>query len=319
MVLIDPFGRAVTSLRISLTDSCNLHCIYCDMEGMERIDRIDRMEASDRLMRAEEVAEIVRIASKLGMTKIKLTGGEPLLREDIVEVVSKVASNPFVEEVSMVTNGVLLAQKAHDLAKAGLRRVNVNLASIDPEVYRFVTGGSLERVVEGLREAIKAGLSPVKLNMVVLKGINDQSIPAMLDFCSSLGTSLQLIELHHISGIGKSEFYESYHVDISSFEDYLTARAVKVERRLDLQNRPRYLLENGVQVELVKYSHNSQFCLRCPRLRVTSDGKLKPCLMRNDNLVDILTPLRNGASEEDLVKLFEKAVSLRRPYFTTGS
>ncbi|MEM2926247.1 MAG: GTP 3',8-cyclase MoaA [Candidatus Bathyarchaeia archaeon] len=307
MVLIDPFGRAVTSLRVSLTDRCNLSCIYCDREGIE---------ASEGLMKADEVAEIVRIASKLGMKKIKLTGGEPLLRDDIVEVVRKMASNPFVEEVSMVTNGQLLDKRAKDLAKAGLRRINVNLASLDPEVYRFVTGGNLERVVEGLREALKAGLSPVKLNMVVLKGINDQEIPSMIEFCSSLGTTLQLIELHNIKGVGKSEFFEKYHVDISSFEEYLSSRAVKAERRWDLQNRPRYLLENGVQVELVKYSHNSYFCLRCPRLRVTSDGKLKPCLMRNDNLVDILTPLRSGASDDELVKIFEKAVSLRRPYFS---
>ncbi|MBS7609263.1 GTP 3',8-cyclase MoaA [Candidatus Bathyarchaeota archaeon] len=307
MALIDPFGRAVTSLRVSLTDKCNLSCLYCDREGIE---------ASEGLMKADEVAEIVRIASKLGMTKIKLTGGEPLLRDDIVEVVRKVASNPFVEEVSMVTNGHLLDQRAKDLVKAGLRRINVNLPSLDPDVYRFITDGSLERVIEGLREAIRAGLSPVKLNMVVLKGVNDKAIPSMIEFCSSLGTALQLIELHNISSMGKSEFFEKYHVDISSFEEYLGSRAIKAERRWDLQNRPRYLLENGVQVELVKYSHNSYFCLRCPRLRVTSDGKLKPCLMRNDNLIDILTPLRNGASDDELVKIFEKAVSLRRPYFS---
>lgn len=305
-VLIDPFGRALTRLRVSVTDRCNLNCVYCDREGVG---------TPSSEMTVEEVTRIVRLGARLGMTKVKVTGGEPLLRGDIVDIITAAADIPAVEEVSMVTNGVLLAGKAEALVKAGLRRVNVNLATPFPETYKRVSGGGdLTPVLEGVKEAVRVGLNPVKLNMVMLKGFNAQAVPDMVEFCTQQGTALQLIELHSVKDVVDPEFYERHHLSLDAVEAWLKAQAVNVNVRKDLHLRPRYTLKGGVEVEVVRFSDNCDFCAHCTRLRITCDGKIKPCLMRNDNLVDILTPMREGIDDEGLVKLFKNAVSLREPY-----
>ncbi len=305
-VLIDPFGRALTRLRVSVTDRCNLNCVYCDREGVG---------TPSSEMTVEEVTRIVRLGARLGMTKVKVTGGEPLLRGDIVDIITAAADIPAVEEVSMVTNGVLLAGKAEALVKAGLRRVNVNLATPFPETYKRVSGGGdLTPVLEGVKEAVRVGLNPVKLNMVMLKGFNAQAVPDMVEFCTQQGTALQLIELHSVKDVVDPEFYERHHLSLDAVEAWLKAQAVNVNVRKDLHLRPRYTLKGGVEVEVVRFSDNCDFCAHCTRLRITCDGKIKPCLMRNDNLVDILAPMREGIDDEGLVKLFKNAVSLREPY-----
>lgn len=304
-MLTDPSGRTLTRLRLSLTERCNLRCIYCDKEGLS---------APDDHMSLEEIVRLAEVGSRLGMSKIKLTGGEPLLRPDIVEIVRRIASLPPVSEVSMVTNGTLLAKTADALAKAGLRRVNVSLASLDPEVYKRICGGDVQRVLEGIRKAKAAGLTPIKINTVVLKGLNEDGIPALMDFCTSMGTVLQLIELHYVEGIVDEAFFRRHYVSLGPIEKELSASAVEVVRRMDMQFRPKYVLKGGLEVELVRFTGNCDFCVHCTRLRVTSDGKVKPCLMRDDNLVDALTALRNGAEDEELEKRFLMAVALREPY-----
>jgi len=189
-VLIDRFGRRITTLRVSVTDRCNLNCIYCHREGFRAV--------GDELS-VDEVEVLVKAAVRLGIARVKLTGGEPLVRGDIVELVERVSSVPGVAEVSMTTNGTLLARLARPLARAGLKRVNVNLPSLDPRRYREVTGRDLlGEVEEGLREAIEAGLWPVKVNVVVLRGLNSDEIPSMIDYAASLPAILQLIELERL-------------------------------------------------------------------------------------------------------------------------
>ncbi len=305
MPLVDPHGRPVTSLRVSVTQRCNLKCIYCHREG----------ELSPQgEMELEEITRLVRIASELGMSKVKLTGGEPLLRRDIVELVAAISSLPNVSEVSMVSNGVLLAKLAAELAEAGLRRVNVSLDTLDGGKYQQITGGGdVRRVVQGIEAAVEAGLRPVKVNMVLLKGVNTGEIWSMLELTKSLGAILQLIEL--VSSSPSSDpLYKQYHWDLAGIEEELKRRARAIVVR-SMHSRRKYLLEDGGEVEVVKPMHNSLFCMCCSRLRITSDGKLKPCLMRNDNLIDALSLMRAGASDKELAKTFIKAVSLREPYF----
>ena len=305
----DPYGRPVTNLRISLTQRCNLNCFYCHREGQTR-------ETRQVEMTADEIAAIVRLAAKLGIRKVKLTGGEPLLRRDIIDIVGEISRVSGIQEVSMTTNGVLLSSMAEELAEAGLNRVNISLDTLNPEKYREITGYPfLDRVLDGVRSAVGAGLNPVKLNMLLLKGVNEDEIWDMVNFSSRMGVILQIIELISAPSVENGVFAE-YHVDPEPVEERLRQMAVKVKVRR-MHHRRKYFLPNGAEVEVVRPMHNTEFCAHCTRIRLTSDGRLKPCLLRNDNLVDILTPLRRGADEEQLKQIFIKAIMLRKPYFTT--
>ena len=305
MVLVDNYGRPLLNLRIALTKPCNLYCSFCHAEGENK-----NVENSVE-MTAEEVVRIARIAVNLGVSKVKLTGGEPLLRKDIVQIVKGIAALPGLEELSMTTNGTLLEPLAKELRTSGLKRVNINLPTLDGETYCKLTGGRLENVLGGVKAAVEAGLNPVKLNMLVLKGVNDSQVPEMMDFARKIGAVLQLIELEPVNM--SSEYYREFHKPLDEYEEMLRQKAVKIEVRKHMQNRHVYHLPD-LKVEVVHPIENTEFCMHCTRLRVTSDGKLKPCLMRNDNLVDILTPMRNGATDDELTKLFKLANQKRQPY-----
>ena len=300
----DPYRRTVTSVRIALTQRCNLRCFYCHQEGESYRGHIE--------MRPEEIQRIVKVVASFGVTKVKLTGGEPLQRTDILEIVRGIRSVPGISEVSMTTNGTLLNNLAKFLREAGLTRVNVSLDTLEPETYKLITGtNALETVVAGIKDAIKAGLSPVKVNMVVLKGVNDGQIWNMIDFAKKNNVILQLIELE--SPI-EDDLYRRYHSDLAQIEDELKRKAEKIRVRR-MHHRRKYLLPRGVEVEVVRPMHNTEFCKYCNRIRVTSNGRFKPCLFRSDNLVGFLDPLRNGTSDEALRELFVKAVKRREPFF----
>ena len=305
MVLKDNYGRPLLNLRITLTRPCNLHCSFCHAEGE------DKLAENHVEMTADEVVRIANVAVRLGVSRIKLTGGEPLLRKDIVQIVRDIASISGLEELSMTTNGTLLGPLARELRANGLKRVNINLPTIDGEIYCKLTGGRLENVLDGVKAAVEAGLNPVKLNMLVLRGVNDFQVAEMIDFAREVGAVLQLIELEPIN-ISR-EYYATYHKPLGEYEEMLNQKAVKVEIRKHMQNRRIFHLQD-VKVEVVHPIENTDFCWHCTRLRVTSDGKLKPCLMRNDNTVDILTPMRNGATDKELVELFKLANQRRQPY-----
>jgi cyclic pyranopterin phosphate synthase len=305
MVLKDNYGRPLLNLRIALTRPCNLHCSFCHAEGE------DKLAENHVEMTADEVVRIAKVAVRLGVSRIKLTGGEPLLRKDIVQIVRGIASISGLEELSMTTNGTLLGPLARELRANGLKRVNINLPTIDGEIYCKLTGGRLENVLDGVKAAVEAGLNPVKLNMLVLRGVNDFQVAEMIDFAREVGAVLQLIELEPIN-ISR-EYYATYHKPLDEYEEMLKQKAVKVETRKYMQNRRIFHLQD-VKVEVVHPIENTDFCWHCTRLRVTSDGKLKPCLMRNDNTVDILTPMRNGATDKELVELFKLANQRRQPY-----
>ncbi len=302
-MVLDRYGRPLTSARISITHRCNLNCIYCHSEGVT--------DKPQEEMTPEEITRITELLARRGVTKVKLTGGEPLVRRDVCDIVSGIADVEGIMEVSMTTNGVYMDKFAEELKEAGLRRVNVSLDTLNKDVFNDLTRvGDLPTVLHGVESALNAGLKPVKLNMVVMKGINENEIQNMLKFCSRDGLILQLIELMTTgNGLFRKHFYDLDEVE-AGFEK--VARGV-ITRKF-MQGRRKYLL-NGAQVEVVKPMHNTEFCSNCSRIRVTADGKFKPCLMRKDNLIDFLSEMRNGASDEELEGLFESAMHNREPFF----
>lgn len=306
MVLLDSCGRPLLNLRIAVTRRCNLRCEYCHMEGEQRLS-----EYASREMTAEEIVRIVRVGVGLGITKVKLTGGEPLTRKDILEIVEGIASVPNLMDLSMTTNGVLLSPLAKDLCARGLKRVNISLPTLNAEKYKELTGGRVEDVLEGIKAAVEAGFYPVKLNVLILKCVSDYDFSQLLDFARETGTILQLIELEPVNI--SDAYYEANHKALDEYESILRQKAVKVETRQYMQNRRVYHLRD-VKVEVIRPTENAEFCIHCTRLRVTSDGKLKTCLMKKDDLTDILTPMRNGATDQQLEALFKLANQKRQPY-----
>jgi cyclic pyranopterin phosphate synthase len=268
-----------------------LRCIYCHHEG-------ELLPGGE--IPGEMVVSIAKAAAELGMRSLKFTGGEPLLRKDLDLIIARI---PQSLDISITTNGILLAERAEALARAGLDRVNVSLDSLQPNRYCQITGGrpgDLEKVLSGIDASREADLLPIKLNFVVLKR-NESEVPEMIDFCRRRGLILQLIELLDIQGQGISG-------DIEGIERSLAAQADSILTR-EMHRRKKYFLD-GAEVEVVRPMDNTEFCAHCTRLRVTSDGKIKPCLLRSDNLVkiDSCDPVR-------VKELLRMANARREPYF----
>lgn len=293
-MLIDPYGRKISSLRISITSRCNLNCFYCHNEGQNGYEN----EISPK-----EIVEIIKVAAGLGIKRIKFSGGEPLVRTDFEEILS---SLPSLQNVSATTNGVLLSERATGLKTSGLDRVNISLDTLDPGVYAGICGCSEnihQKVLDGIDAAVKAGLTPVKLNMVMLNGSRSDELDNMINYIKRYNGNviLQVIE--------PMDFGHKWQkVDMGVIENKLQSRASSVVER-KLHRRKKYQID-GVEVEVVRPIDNSKFCANCNRLRVTADGKLKPCLLRDDNLVDI-----HQASTGKLKELFYKAVEKREPFY----
>ncbi len=304
----DSFGRETTNLRISLNRICNVSCFFCHMEGQP---------LSEDILSAEDLEKIVKAAVDVGVQKVKLSGGEPTLRRDIVEVVSRL--RPHLREVSMTTNASLMADLARPLRKAGLDRVNVSLHTLNRETYRRVTGVDLlPKVLDGLRATLEAGFYPVKINMVLLKGINEPEVWDMMEFTAETGAILQVIELQGpLHQLRSDVFWERY-VAVKDLEPKLRQWGLLVGRN-ELHDRPRYQVPaNGgsTLVELVGPMFNPSFCNGCYRIRLTTGGRVKTCLFDEKAETDLKAALNRGASHEDLVALLAGAIQSRRPYWT---
>jgi len=321
--LIDAYGREIRSLRFSITNRCNLNCIYCHCEGEERAKEISTDKIAKKEISAEFIIAIARVASDyFDIRQIKFSGGEPLMRADLADIVQ--GMRDIEDNISVTTNGVFLGKYARALADAGLDRVNVSLDSINEEKYDFITcsRNNLHSVIDGIHSAIDAGLTPVKLNMVLLNGINEDEVVDMMDFvreCNKRGAGaggegeggesviLQLIELIPSFGAGPHTM-SKYTVDFSKLESELKTKASAIKTRR-LQHRRKYFVD-GVEVEVVHPIVNTEFCANCSRLRITSDGKIKPCLLRNDNLVPI-----ESVDEKHIMSRLKLAMQYREPFF----
>ena len=304
----DRFGRGFSGLRVSVTQRCNLACPHCHREGQIR---------SGEEMEPEEIGKIVAIAASLGASKVKITGGEPLMRDDICEIVS--AIRPHVREISMTTNGILLDTSATTLREAGLDRINISVHSLSREVLKSISGRDcLDDVKRGVSAAAMSGLKPIKLNMVVLRGINDKEIFDMMRFASQHDAVLQLIELASDRSGCNDDYFVRHHYSLGELENYLAENAIEITHN-ELHRRARFAIkENGgiIRTELVRSMHNSIFCANCTRLRLTSDGKLKGCLYDNGHSPNLLEALRGDATMEELKELFLSSIVNRKPYWS---
>ncbi len=301
---LDKYERPIVSLRITLTNRCNVNCLYCHHDGM--------VKSRDE-MTSDELYTICKIAKKLGVKKIRLSGGEPLLKKDIVEIVEKIASLDF-KDISMTTNGILLEKYAQDLKDAGLDRVNVSLDTLDRKTFEFITKKDyLEDAKRGIIKAVEVGLYPVKINMVIMKDINQNEIDDMFEFCKEHDIVLQLIELIESENCDDDKFSADYHYKLDDIESELADIADEVHERKFMQGRKKYYIDGG-EIEVVKPVDNASFCAKCSRLRITPDGKIKPCLLRNDNLVELISHVRNGESEEKLEEIFINGINNREPF-----
>ncbi len=289
----DSCGRPLRDLRISVTRDCQLACTFCHHEGAH---------PGPQALAPQEIGRLVAVAAGLGVRRVKLTGGEPLMRRDLEDIVAEI--RPLVDEVSLVTNGHLLGRRAASLRAAGLDRANVSVHSLDPEVYERITrcpGPPLA----ALQEARQAGL-PVKANMVVTRQTADHVRP-LVEWGCRTGTPVQLIELH-----GPPELWPRLaadHVNLDPVEAWLAARALHKSMH-ELHARPRYHLD-GTTVDVTRPMGNWRFCAACTRLRVTADGRLQTCLLR-PRFVGVLEGLRRADSAQ-LEDAFQAAVALRRP------
>ncbi|MBR2558159.1 MAG: GTP 3',8-cyclase MoaA [Methanobrevibacter sp.] len=303
-VVKDKFERPILSLRITITNRCNENCIYCHHDGM--------VSSKDE-MTPDEIYKICKIAKRLGVKKIRLSGGDPLVRKDIVEIVEKIGSLDF-KDISLTTNGVLLEKYAEGLKEAGLDRVNVSLDTLDRDTYKFVTKMDyLNEAKAGILKAVEVGLYPVKINMVVMKDINQDEVKDMFCFCKENNIVLQLIELIESENCDDDKFNAEYHYPLDSIENTLADMADDVRERKFMQGRKKYYIDGG-EIEVVKPMDNTKFCANCSRLRITPDGKIKPCLLRNDNLVELITHIRNGESDEKLEEIFINGINNREPF-----
>lgn len=303
-VVKDKYERPILSLRITITNRCNERCIYCHHDGMV---------SSKEEMTPDELYTICKVAKNIGVMKIRLSGGDPLVRKDIVEIVEKIASLDF-KDISLTTNGVLLEKYAQGLKDAGLDRVNVSLDTLNRDTYKFVTSKDyLEKAKAGILKAVEVGLYPVKINMVIMKDINNHEVKDMFNFCKEHGIILQLIELIESENCDDDKFSAEYHYSLDSFENRLADIADRVRERKFMQGRKKYYINDG-EIEIVRPVDNSSFCANCSRLRITPDGKIKPCLLRNDNLVELISHVRNGESEEALEEIFLNGINNREPF-----
>ena len=305
---LDRFGREIRGLRISVTQRCDLACSHCHKEGQS---------PSPNEMSPGEIERLVGVGTSLGIRKVKITGGEPLLRDDIIDIVARIS--PMVSEVSITTNGSRLSGLASPLRRAGLRRVNVSLHTLDPKRYARLCGREdVTAVVAGIKSAIGSGMNPVKVNMVVFKDENVSEIQSMMEFCAGVGAVLQLIEFESDrENLNDSEFSRRY-FSLKGVEMELAAKSVATSVN-ELHRRKRYVVPNGgtpVTVEVVRPMHNTEFCSSCTRIRMSSDGRLKPCLLDRSGEVDVLSALREGSSDSELRRLFLKAIANRKPYWS---
>ena len=303
----DNYNRKIKHLRFSITSNCQYSCLYCDSEGYSKTNELS----------VEEITKLCKILAEiLEVTRIKFTGGEPMCREEIVEIIKNVSDLHLYKDISMTTNGLLLVEKAEELHKAGLNRINVSLASLNPKVYKEIYGSdTLEKVLEGLQKAKEVGFNPIKLNFVVMKGLNDNELEDIIDYCAKNSFILQIIELHKVSEVigGNLEFYEKHHLDIKLIIEMLEARAEEVKVRGSMQNRKVITLSNSAVVETITPSH--EFCMGCTKLRVGCDGNLFGCLYRSDLGKNIKEALRNHHSLSRYEQIVKQVMDSREPYY----
>ena len=299
--LLDTFGRVHNNLRISVTDRCNLRCTYCMPEEVVFMDR-------GQLLSFEEITRFVQVAAPLGIDKVRLTGGEPLMRRELPKLVRMLAAVPGLKDIGLTTNGILLADEAQELFDAGLRRINISLDTLDPDRFRqLARRDGFEKVIEGIHAAKRAGFHPIKINAVSIRGITEHEVIPLSRFAREHGLELRFIEYMPIGA-------DQWERDKVYFADEILAQLEREFGTLTIaaDNDPRNpaqeweYADGGGRIGIIA-SISRPFCMSCNRIRLTADGKLRNCLFALTE-VDVKELLRGGGTDEQIAEVIRKNV-----------
>jgi len=327
-VLTDSFDRVMRDLRISVTDRCNFRCVYCLPETEEaanfyrtRFDAVKNPKPAgpiaiewkprSEILTFEEIERIARVALSLGIKKIRITGGEPLLRQGVDQLIGRIASMPGVADLAMTTNGFAFLQKAMALQRAGLRRVSFSLDSMRPETFKLMTGrDALATVLAAIRKAVELGFAPVKINAVVIRNLNDQEIEPLTEFALGLGAHMRFIEFMPLDS--KRAWLREMVVPGREILDRLRARfrLEPLSGRSDSETARRYRVDGGTGEVGVIAPVTEPFCGHCNRIRLTADGKIRTCLFSVGEY-DLRALLRGGGTDADLAEELARIVLLK--------
>lgn len=304
-ILVDRCHRNINYLRVSITDHCNLQCIYCTG------DKPFKKLAHEEILRFEEILRIIRIGTTLGIRKVRITGGEPLARKGVYDFLGGLREIEALEDISLTTNGVMLKNNLHKIKAAGIKRLNISLDTLDPEKYAEITGKHFfENVRQGMDAAARAGFAPIKINTVALRGINDDEFIRLAELSINNPFHIRFIEEMPIGG---AEIRHRNPILIPEIKERISPLGkLHPVPHGSLDGPAERFRLDGAMGEIGFISAISHhFCAQCNRLRLTADGRLRPCLL-SDEAIDIKTPLRSGASDKELSDIIVKTVSLKK-------
>ena len=301
--LIDRLGRKIDYVRLSVTDRCDLRCFYCLPKGFKDF------EEPEHWLTFGEIERVIAAFARLGTRRVRITGGEPLVRHDLPTLAMRLATLPGIEDLSLSTNATRLVKHARDLRAAGIRRINVSLDSLDAARFKEITGGKLEKVIGGLLAAKAAGFAPIKINMVVMKGINEDEVESMVDFCIEHGFTLRFIETMPMGDTGRSA--TDHYVDLQTVKARLAQRFELLPGMMPGGGPARYVQVAGTDLRIGFITPISQhFCATCNRVRLSVDGTLYMCLGQ-EHRFELRPLLRAGASDADLEVAILQAIDLK--------
>ena len=301
--LVDPFGRKVEYVRLSVTDKCNLRCFYCMPEGFRDF------ENPAHWLRIDEIERVIGAFAGLGVSRVRITGGEPLVRRDLPQLAGRLAGLPGVDDLSLSTNASLLVRDAEVLRQSGIARINVSLDTLKPARFKKITGGALEPVLEGLMGAKAAGFAPIKLNMLALKDVNDDEFDDMVEFCLEHDFTLRFIETMPVGSTGRNA--SEHYLALDNVRQYLAQCYDLIPGVMPGGGPARYVQVRGTGLRIGFITPVSQhFCASCNRVRLAVDGTLYLCLGQDHNVA--LRPLlRQGISDDGLKEAITEALMLK--------
>jgi cyclic pyranopterin phosphate synthase len=301
--LVDPFGRRVEYVRLSVTDKCNLRCFYCLPEGFRGF------EEPGNWLRFDEIERVIAAFAELGVNRVRITGGEPLVRKDLPRLASRLAALPGIEDLSLSTNATLLQRHAGELREAGISRINVSLDSLRPGRFEQITGGSLKPVLDGLVAARVAGFAPIKINMLALRDINDDEFEAMVAFCLEHDFTLRFIEAMPVGSTGRNA--SDHYLDLQTVRKRLERSFELLPGVMPGGGPARYVQVAGTDLRIGFITPISQhFCATCNRVRLAVDGTLYLCLGQ-DHQYPLRPLLRRGISDAGLRDAIIEALALK--------
>jgi cyclic pyranopterin phosphate synthase len=301
--LTDPFGRNIEYIRLSVTDRCDLRCFYCMPQGFTDF------ETPDHWLTFNEIERVIGAFGRLGVHRVRITGGVPLVRKDLPELAARLSALEGVDDLSLSTNAVQLAKHSEALHQGGVQRLNVSLDTLRPDRFKTITQGKLDKVLEGLMAAKATGFSPIKINMVVMKGVNDDEVESMVDFCLEHGFTLRFIETMPMGDTGRNA--SDQFIDLQEIKQRLMQRYDLVPGVMPGGGPARYMKVAGTGLNIGFITPISQhFCETCNRVRLSVDGTLYMCLGQEHNF-ELRPLLRSGISDAGLSEAIVEAIALK--------